>query len=341
MRISSSRLLFSPHDLLNFLNCPYVSWMDRRHVESPGVYAPDPPGGFLGTIQAAGVEHEKEFLESLRTEFGDVFDLTEATNCQATLSAMKEGHAVLYQARLEYGDFSGIADFLVRVEGDSALGGYHYEVWDTKLAREPKPHYLIQLCSYAEMLEAIQGIKPKEVAVVDRTKQIRRYQTDEFFYYYLELKKAFLDFHKQFDSENPPFISGEEDFGRWESHVRKMLEAGDALCQVANISGLQIRKLLDAGVKTMNELAGRQASVPKMSDSTLEKLRLQAELQIASAGKDIPEFKLIPQQPSNPRRGLALLPAPGVPVLKCTSESARTGQGESRWHGSVIRRSRW
>ncbi len=31
----------------------------------------------------------------------------------------------------------------------------------------------------------------------------------------------------------------------------------------------------------------------------------------------------------------------GVPVLKCTSESARTGQGEDRWHGGVIRRSRW
>jgi len=31
----------------------------------------------------------------------------------------------------------------------------------------------------------------------------------------------------------------------------------------------------------------------------------------------------------------------GVPVLQCTRESARTGQGESRWHGIVIRRSRF
>ena len=308
MRLLGDRLLFSPHDLLNFVDCPYVSWMDRLHLEHPGVYTVDAPSEFVGTIQAAGIDHEKVFLEELRSQSGSVFDLTDTRDCRATLAAMKEGHAVLYQPRLDFAEFSGIADFLVRVEGDSQLGSFHYEVWDTKLAREPKPHYLIQLCCYAEMLEALQGIRPKQVSVVDRAKQRRAFNTDEFFYYYLELKNAFLRFHKTFDPNVAPFITGNEDFGRWESHVRSKLEAEDALCRVANISGIQIRKLLDCGVKTMSDLAARKSPVRKMADAALQKLRLQAELQIESAGNPVPEYRLVPPSESNPRRGFALLP---------------------------------
>ena len=216
--------------------------MDRRHVENPGLYTPDPASEFLGTIQAAGVEHEKEFLTSLCSEPGGVLDLTDSLDSEPTVRAIKDGHPVLYQARLQKGDFSGIADFLVRVPGESALGDYHYEVWDTKLAREAKPDYLIQLCCYADILEALQGVRPKEIAVVDRAKRIQRFSTDQFFYYYLELKKAFLEFHQQFDSENPPFITGNEDFGRWDSCVREMLESQDALSRVSITAAMPLRR---------------------------------------------------------------------------------------------------
>lgn len=143
MRIAAARPIFSPHDLLNYLECPYVSWMDRLHLEKPGQYAPDAPGEFVGTIQAAGVEHEQQFVEILRSQLGSILDLTASRDCHTTLDAMMSGHPVLYQAWMECEDFSGIADFLVRVDGKSKLGAHHYEVWDTKLAREPKPHYLV------------------------------------------------------------------------------------------------------------------------------------------------------------------------------------------------------
>src|SRR5437870_13834098 len=54
-----------------------------------------------------------------------------------------------------------ILRFLSPCKSTSKLGNHSYEVWDTKLARRAKPYFVIQLCCYAEMLEAIQGFRPE------------------------------------------------------------------------------------------------------------------------------------------------------------------------------------
>jgi hypothetical protein len=46
---------------------------------------------------------------------------------------MHAGADVIYQGVLVDDGWRGKADFLVRVEVASALGGWGYEVWDTKL----------------------------------------------------------------------------------------------------------------------------------------------------------------------------------------------------------------
>ncbi len=73
--------------------------------------------------------------------------------------------------------FLGYADFLQRVPGASALGDYHYEPWDTKLALNEKPHFLIQLSCYADLLALIQGVIPKRVHVVLGDKRERSFRT--------------------------------------------------------------------------------------------------------------------------------------------------------------------
>ena len=138
---------------------------------------------------------------------------------------MRAGHGVIYQGALALGSFAGIADFLVRVDGPSILGSYHYEVWDTKLARKPKPYFIIQLCCYAEMLEGIQGRLPSELQVVLGTKERRRFRTEDYFYYYRQLKLAFLDRQTRFELNEPPDVPGPKGLGRWSEHARKILEA--------------------------------------------------------------------------------------------------------------------
>ena len=52
-----------------------------------------------------------------------------------TEQAIRRGDQVVYQATFFDGRWLGLADFLLRVERPSDLGGWSYEVVDTKLAR--------------------------------------------------------------------------------------------------------------------------------------------------------------------------------------------------------------
>src|SRR5205807_38018 len=73
-----------------------------------------------------------------------------------TLRLMHEGADVIYQATLFDGTWIGYVDFLIRLDGESALGAHHYEVVDTKLARRTKGGALLQMCVYSELVAGIQ-----------------------------------------------------------------------------------------------------------------------------------------------------------------------------------------
>ena len=40
MRYEGSRLIYSPSDLLRYLESPFASWMDRCYLENPGAVVP-------------------------------------------------------------------------------------------------------------------------------------------------------------------------------------------------------------------------------------------------------------------------------------------------------------
>jgi uncharacterized protein len=288
----------------------YISWMDRYYLEFPNRVAPDEEGEEDRLVQQKGREHEEEFLQAVRDSGRDVLDLSAADGRrEATLNAMRSGQDVIYQGELRREEFAGFPDFLVRVDGHSALGAWHYEVWDTKLARHPKPYFLIQLCCYADMLEAVQERRPREVQVVLGTKELRRFRTDDFFYFYRALKSAFLELQRNFDPEQPPDIPGLKDLGRWTSHAARILEERDDLSVVANIRGSQIRRLKTAGIWTAAQLAASDGiRVPRVNAATLDRLRRQARLQIASRGAERPRYELLTPDGSRPNLGLAALP---------------------------------
>src|SRR5262249_50001214 len=157
--------------------------------------------------------------------------------------AMRAGREVIYQGALAAGAFEGFSDFLVRIEGASTLGPYHYEAWDTKLASRPRPYFLLQLCAYSEMLEVAQGIRPREIAVALGTGEIRRFRTDDFFFYYLETKGAFLEFQASFDANQRPRPEARADHRYWGGLVEQILEERDDLSRVAGMTVLQAKRL--------------------------------------------------------------------------------------------------
>ena len=314
MKRTANCYRFSPSDLINYVRSEFLTWMDRLVLDHPDEVEPDPNSDEMRIVQDKGIEHERDFLASLKAEGRAVTEFNQpAEHLHATLAAMRRGDEVIYQGFLQEDDFAGYPDFLVRVDQPSSLGLWSYEPWDTKLARHPKPYFLIQLCCYAEMLEAVQGVRPKELKVVlgTATGPAREapFRIDDFFFYYRALKEAFLEQQRTFDPAHRPEINPFADLGRWTGYAERVLEERDDLALVANIRSSQRRKLLESGIGTVAALASADGlHVARIGDTTLDRLCRQAKLQISSRGKDRPDFELLPADGGAVPLGLALLP---------------------------------
>lgn len=313
---------YSPSDLTAFMDSSYASWMNRYAILFPDFKKnKDPEDKLLKKLQEKGNKHEAEVLGKSFTD-QSIIDIAkielngrdkfQAQN-EATIQAMHSGVEVIYQAALSCDSFSGYADFLVKVEGASALGDFHYEVWDSKLASSVKPYFVVQLCCYAEMLERIQKVLPQNITVVLGTKNIlgendqKQLKTNDYFYYYLALKDKFLRAKAAFDPEIKPHPFDSKSYGSWSKYAENELAESDHLSLIANITRNQIKKLEHAGIKTCAELIAHTGKVSKLNPQILERLQKQANLQKASAGQRPPKYEILPHDPSK-KIGFASLP---------------------------------
>ena len=216
----------------------------------------------------------------------------------------------------------------------SGLGpDWHYEVADTKLARSAKASALIQICSYVDQIERVQGVRPKNVYVVTGGAEIAEhaFRTAEMMAYYRHAKRRFEDAldEAKVGARTWPIPRDEsypdpvEHCGvcRWfPFNCRVQWRADDALPLVAGISRAQRTILTANSVDTMNELS--QLTQPISFDGlkrgqaeSLWKMREQARLQVVTAGGKVPAFELLdPERDSEGTlladRGLSALPPP-------------------------------
>jgi predicted RecB family nuclease len=312
MQLTGSKYLCSPTDLTLFMQSPFASWMSRLALQFPDkTPEKDSDDELIGVLQNKGFQHEKAQEELFKSQGlsvqkikADTVDLKK----QATLDAVKNGVDVIVQAYLENQQFFGYADFLVKIPGESKFGDYHYEVWDAKLSHKAKPEFIIQLCCYAEMLEAIQERRPENIVIVLGNGENEKFKVSDYFYYYHSLKKHFLLSQEKFDYRNMPDPADSKEWGCWSSYAEKLLSERDHLFQVANITKNQIKKLNKAGIQTMQQLADIKVNrISGINAETLERLKSQAAIQKESIGKNKPQYKIITPAP-NEKTGLALLP---------------------------------
>jgi predicted RecB family nuclease len=310
---TGSEFVFSPSDLITFMGSPFASWMDRLRAEDrAGSFEPDPTDPMMEALQNKGLVHEEAVLIGLKNQFQNVVEIDSSNRSKAldaTIAAIREGVDVIFQGYLAAPPFAGYSDFLVRTNEPSILGDYSYEVWDTKLAKKLKPYFAIQLCCYAEMLEVIQGVRPKDVVVVLGTAESRRLGTEEYYAYYRSLKDLFLTFQNAFDPEAMPDPAESASWGNWSSTAGRILAERDHPLQVANITRNQIKALATAKIQTMTYLAETPLErIPRIGTAVFERLKAQAHHQIKSKGREVPSYDIVQPDPEIPN-GLALLPA--------------------------------
>ena len=304
--------IYSPSDLITFMESPFASAMERSALNDPELRKlVDPPDNLLTSLQNRGFKHEQDFIQSLKLD--DSLELINIEKSSAqqmieqTKMAMEEGKDIITNGYLSHRPFAGISDILAKVQGNSLLGQYHYEVWDVKLSKQLKPYFVIQLCCYVEMLERYQGRRPEFLTVVTGNGEKRRLRVENYFAYYRSLKTQFLQFQTDLKSQTPhPSISNK--YGRWSTLAQSIFEGEDHLSQVANLTRGQIKKLENVGIYTMTQLSSTSINhIPQMLDNVLTRVKKQAALQVASKGLNIPKYEVLPHD-KGLKTGLCLLP---------------------------------
>lgn len=159
------------------------------------------------------------------------------------------------------------------------------------------------------MLREVTGVLPERIAIVTGSGEILKFATEDYFYYYNELKNAFLSQQEAFDATTIPEPSGFGSYGNWESYAKSWLEDNDHLSLVANIRASQVQKLRTAGIETTTELANSAIErVKGIGAEVLPRLKQQARLQLLSRGKEIPDIETLPMPQGARHLGLAQLP---------------------------------
>jgi predicted RecB family nuclease len=167
LRLDDGTLILAATDLTNHLACAHLT-QQRLAIARGERGKPRPVDDpHADLIRDRGEAHEREQLDRLSAECGGHVDVSspispytrEALHAAAarTTQAMRDGVPLIFQAQFFDGRWQGRADFLRRVPLPSDLGDHSYEVLDTKLARQVKPHVIHQLSLYSRLVAEVQG----------------------------------------------------------------------------------------------------------------------------------------------------------------------------------------
>lgn len=313
MKKENGEYIYSPSDLVNFVQSPFASWMSRLALDHPDQCPEkDPDDPLMNYLAQKGIEHEAAFLDELKLRHPDLVTIEGTDSIEQrkteTLQAMQQGKSVIFQGCLQKDSFRGFADFLVRVDKPSKLGDFSYVAWDTKLSKEVKPYFIIQLCCYSELLAELQGELPDIFSVVLGTQKVETFNTTDFYDYYQAKKAEFLHQQATFASDQMPDPFSYSSHGNWTNYVDALRVQKNHLSLVANITGFQITKLNKANIFTVEQLANTSLKrIEKLDDRIFSKLKQQAEIQCRSASTGKTEFEII-TQPEAFNTGLVQLP---------------------------------
>ncbi|QUR68511.1 TM0106 family RecB-like putative nuclease [Mycobacterium spongiae] len=309
MFVADNTVLTSATDLATAADCQYslLRAFDAKMGRGPAAHDSDE---LLARTALLGTEHERRRLDQLRNRFGcgvavigrPAFTLASlAAATEATQRAIANGALVVYQAAMLDGRFVGFADFLIR-------DGERYRVTDTKLARSPKVSALLQLAAYADMLtrSGVPVADDVELELGDGT--ALRYHVADLIGVYRTQRAAVQQLLDDHYAGGTPV--------RWEDErvgacfrcdlCTEQLRKNDDLLLVAGMRVAQREKLLESGISTITGLADHTGRVPDMTPGVLNRLTMQAKLQVLQRNTGRPQYEVADPQP------LALLPEPNA-----------------------------
>lgn len=312
-----SHLQLSASDLVGHLNCHHLTQLNLQVAHGvrgkPELWDPS-----LEILWERGAAHERAYVQHLRNSGREVVEIEGVGITPAlvekTLDAMRAGAGVIVQAAFLDGVWTGRADVLLRVAVPSDLGGWSYEVVDTKLARETKSGTVLQLALYSDLLAKAQGRVPESMHVVTPASDFKliSYRTADYAAYYRQVKRALQrTLAAQVSAVTYPEPREHCDICRWRVECETRRRADDHLSLVAGISGTQIAELTRRDVTTLAGLACLPVPLPWKPERGLaqsyERSREQARVQLEGRLTQRPIYETLPPTDN---AGLQRLPEP-------------------------------
>ena len=165
MKRTSTVLRLSASDLSIHLACRHLTALDLDVAAGsrviPAWNSPD-----AQILRERGIAHENAHVEHLRSSGLTVVSLRDHGSDEGaaaeTIVAMQSSADIIVQGAFSESDWLGRADVLRKVSRPSRLGGWSYEAYDCKLARETKAATILQLSLYSHLVEVAQcrPVKP-------------------------------------------------------------------------------------------------------------------------------------------------------------------------------------
>ena len=314
--------LLTPSKISAWLECAHFLTLHNQLDAGTLAMTPTPMSALADVLVEKGTTHERNCLSEFENEGRSVYhvpgrnpDESFAQWVARIGNPLGKGYDVIYQMPFILDGIRGIADFLQRVD-EPEFGYSDYEPIDAKLTRsQGKPGHVLQLCFYAEAIENLTGRAPRDMHLWLGSGDLEHLKVEQFRPYWRRLRRqlsALLNEDANSTDTAPEPCSHCEicEFaGQCESEWR----TNDSLVYVATIRRPERVALERADVRTLADLALREASVPEIYAENLQRLVRQAALQETSR-RDLqapPAFELIePTDDPVYGHGFNLLPAP-------------------------------
>lgn len=313
--------LMTPSKVAAWLECPHYLTL-RGQVDAGLITEPKPIfGSFARLLADKGLAHEADCLEHYREQGLSVLEIANRPKgerfsdwVRRVGNPLAEDYDVVYQMPFVHDGIRGIADFVIRVS-DPESGAISYEPVDAKLTRtEAKPGHVLQLCFYADAIEALTGTPAERMHLWLGSGEVETLRVNEFRPYWRRLRmqlSAAIEVGP--DADSVPKPCSHCPFCEFNNVCEERWRSEDSLIYVAGIRQLEIAALVGADVPTLTQLAAASDPVEGMRGDRLNRLVGQAVLQLeARTDLDVsPPFSIVAatEEPVW-GRGLEKLPAP-------------------------------
>jgi predicted RecB family nuclease len=324
--------LLTPSKITAWLDCAH--FLTLQHEVEAGVRTVEssPFGEMAQMLLDKGLEHERAVLEQYRAEGLSVFEVPDRDKANNESfqhwvdrvgDVLSDGHDVVFQMPFVHEGIRGIADFLRRVD-DADGDGFTWEPIDAKLARNAaKPGHVLQLCFYAEAIEATTGRLPELLRIELGSGRSETVRVADVLAYWRRLRGQLATLLTQgAEVDTRPKPCDHCQFCEFELVCEDQWRAADSLVHVAGLRSADRLTLQQNGVTTIAALAELDRDITTLDPARRDTFVRQARLQVQArnAPDEKPPFELLETRASTDpladdldardQIGFAALPAP-------------------------------